>query len=52
MLCNIIIFIVSRYKKALGLIVTTYTGYIEIFDNIDFKSVWSNKGDLSAGTKD
>jgi len=29
------------------LIVTTYTGYMEIFDNCDFKSIWSNRSEMS-----
>lgn len=41
--CNKLLFtLFVRYKKQLGLLVTTYQGYIEIFDNIDFKSVWNN----------
>ena len=33
--------------KEIGLIVTTYTGYLEIFDNCDLKSLWSNKNEMS-----
>ena len=27
--------------------ITTYTGYMEIFDNCDLKSIWSNKEEIS-----
>ena len=36
------------YIREIGLVVTTYTGYMEIFDNCDLKkSIWSNKKDMS-----
>lgn len=36
-----------RYIKEIGLIVTTYTGFMEIFDNCDFNPTWSNRGEMS-----
>lgn len=41
--CNLI----HRYIKEIGLMITTYTGYMEIFDNCDLKSIWSNKEEIS-----
>ena len=35
-----------RYIKEVGLMITTYTGYMEIFDNCDLKSIWSNKEEM------
>ncbi len=29
--------------------ITTYTGYMEIFDNCDLKSIWSNKEEIAKG---
>jgi hypothetical protein len=37
----------TLYIKEIGLIVTTYTGYMEIFENCDFRSIWSNKQEMS-----
>ena len=36
-----------RYIKEIGLIISTYSGYIEIFDNCDFNSLWSNKKEMN-----
>ena len=35
-----------RYIKEVGLMITTYTGYMEIFDNCDLKSIWCNKEEM------
>lgn len=37
----------TLYIKEIGLILTTYTGFMEIFDNCDFKSTWSNRSEMS-----
>ena len=37
----------SLYIREVGMIVTTYKGYMEIHDNCDFKSVWNNKSAIS-----
>jgi hypothetical protein len=42
----------TLYIREVGMIVTTYKGYMEIYDNCDFKSVWNNKSamqDLASG---
>lgn len=38
-----------RYITEIGLMITTYTGYMEIFDNCDLKSIWSNKEEIAKG---
>lgn len=37
----------TLYIKEIGLIVSTYTGYMEIYDNCDLRSIWSNKAEMS-----
>lgn len=39
----------TLYIRELGLVTTTYTGYMEIFENCDFRSIWSNKSEMSEG---
>lgn len=39
----------TLYIRELGLVVTTYTGYMEIFENCDFRSIWSNIGEMHEG---
>jgi hypothetical protein len=35
------------YVKEVGMILTTYTGFIQIFDNCNFEPVWDNKKSIS-----